>query len=142
MPPSSPATSSPPIFIATRFLCRQRRDQSCSFPGTKFCSSTLVNADDRKGFERERFLPVASEDLSVFYFLHFSSLTVLPPPPHPFFNPFHVMFTTGASIRGGERDVCLIKFANENVFVSLPSCPACRCSIASSFRYCTNNSRL
>lgn len=55
MPPSFPTTSSPPIFIATRFLCRQRRDQSCSFPGTKFCSSTLVNADDRKGFERERF---------------------------------------------------------------------------------------
>lgn len=34
---------------------RQRRDQSFSFPGTKFCSGALVNADDRKGFERERF---------------------------------------------------------------------------------------
>lgn len=66
-------------FLSRRvFMPRQRRDQSFRFPGTKFCS-TLVNADDRKGFERERFLPVASEDLSVFYFLRFSSFTVLPP---------------------------------------------------------------
>lgn len=79
VPRSSPTPPSSHPFLSRRvFMPRQRRDQSFRFPGTKFCS-TLVNADDRKGFERDRFLPVASEDLSVFYFLRFSSFTVLPP---------------------------------------------------------------
>ena len=57
----------------------------------------------------------------MFYFLHFSSLTVLLLLLLllllPFFIPNHAMFTTGESTRGG-GDACLIKFASEKVFVS------------------------
>lgn len=73
----------------------------------------------QKGLWTRPFSPVASEDLSVFYFLHFSSLTVLLLLLLlPFFIPNHAMFTTGESTRGG-GDACLIKFASENVFGTL-----------------------
>lgn len=66
------------------------------------------------------FLPVASEDLSVFYLLHFSSLTVL---LAAFFYPLASCLLLRWA-RDAYRRVCtrasilLMKFANENDFLS------------------------
>lgn len=118
---------------------RQRRDQSFSFPGTKFCSGALVNADDRKGFERERFYRSPQRISQCFTFhpwLFYLLLLLLLPffhplVPQPLPLPRDVYYRRARLLAGG--GVCLIKFANENVFVSRGTLRSAEAVIASSF---------